>query len=308
VKPATLSFYATQVQVALRSIAAQLDQALDVAELARAAGLSPLHFHRIFRGMIGETALDVHRRMRLERAAAQLVNADTAITTIAFNAGYETHESFTRAFRNAFAASPTEFRARAASAAQACAPRPQVYLAAQVGLHFDSAADTAPQLSRLPGAPLMQVELIVQPSQRVAAVAHRGPYNTISDAFARLGAIAGPSGLFGYANAAMIALYYDDPETTPPAELRSDAGIVVPSEITLPPGLHEVTIAAGKFARATHVGPYTLLGDTWARFMGQWLPQSGQRIGAGVSFELYRNNPMTVKPADLITELYLPLQ
>lgn len=307
-KPATLSFYATQVQVALRSIAAQLDEALDLAELARAAGLSPLHFHRIFRGMIGETTLEVHRRLRLERAAAQLINSDTAITTIAFNADYETHESFTRSFRHAFAASPTEFRARAAAAAQACAPHPQVYLAAKVGLHFDSAATIAPQLLRLPGATSMQVELVELPSQRVAAIAHRGPYNTISDAFARLGAIAGPAGLFGHAAAAMVALYYDDPDTTAAAELRSDAGIVVPSGIALPAGLHEVTIAAGKFARATHVGPYTLLGDTWARFMGQWLPQSGQRIGAGVSFELYRNNPMTAKPEDLITELYLPLQ
>jgi len=166
----------------------------------------------------------------------------------------------------------------------------------------------------------MQVELTELPSQRVAAFAHRGPYNTISDAFARLGAIAGQNmertsersaagqtGLFGHGAAAMVALYYDDPETTPAPELRSDAGIVVPSGIVLPAGLHEVRIAAGRFARTTHLGPYTLLGDTWARFMGQWLPQSGHRIGAGVSFELYRNNPMTAKPEDLITELYLPV-
>lgn len=41
--------------------------------------------------------------------------------------------------------------------------------------------------------------------------------------------------------------------------------------------------------------------------MGEWLPQSGRRVGAGVSFEIYRNTPMDTPEDALITELYVPL-
>lgn len=41
--------------------------------------------------------------------------------------------------------------------------------------------------------------------------------------------------------------------------------------------------------------------------MSEWLPRSRQRLGAGVSYEVYRNTPMNARPEELITDLYLPL-
>jgi AraC family transcriptional regulator len=105
----------------------------------------------------------------------------------------------------------------------------------------------------------------------------------------------------------MLALYHDDPEVTPEAELRSDAALVIPENKPVPTGLIEQRVAAGRYAFTTHVGPYEQLGDVWARFMGQWLPQCGERIGTGASFELYRNDPMDVPKEQLVTELYIPL-
>jgi AraC family transcriptional regulator len=49
------------------------------------------------------------------------------------------------------------------------------------------------------------------------------------------------------------------------------------------------------------------LGDTWARFMGEWLPASGHRVGTGPSFEVYRNTPAQVPKDQLVTELYVPI-
>jgi AraC family transcriptional regulator len=106
---------------------------------------------------------------------------------------------------------------------------------------------------------------------------------------------------------AMIAIYYDDPETTPQDELRSDAALVVPDDVRLPEGLVEQRLAAGRYAHTVHVGPYEQLGDTWARFLGEWLPASGNRIGDGVSYEIYVNNPTQVPKNQLRTELYVPL-
>ena len=153
----------------------------------------------------------------------------------------------------------------------------------------------------------MNVEVKQMPALRVAAVHHVGSYQRISEAFGRLGDLAGRAGLLE-GKPTMLALYYDDSDVTPEAELRSDAGLVVPESVQLPPGLDEHRLPAGRYACTVHIGPYEQLADTWARFMGQWLPQSGERMAAeGTSFEIYVNNPTDVPKAELRTELYIPL-
>ena len=153
----------------------------------------------------------------------------------------------------------------------------------------------------------MQVEITEMPELRVASVRHIGPYSQVSQAFERLGSIAGPAGLFAQPGAAMIGLYHDDPETTPKEELRADAGVVVSASARLPQGLNEQRLPAGKYAKVAHKGAYEQLGDTWARLLGEWLPSSGYRLGPTPSFELYRNTPMDTPKEQLVTEIYAPL-
>jgi AraC family transcriptional regulator len=73
------------------------------------------------------------------------------------------------------------------------------------------------------GEQIMEVAIKEMQELRVATISHVGPYNRISEAFARLGELAGAAGLLG-PEAAMLAIYHDDPETTPASELRSEAG------------------------------------------------------------------------------------
>ena len=153
----------------------------------------------------------------------------------------------------------------------------------------------------------MDVEITEMLEQRVATVRHIGPYNQIPHAFGRLNSIATQTGLFHHPGAAMIAIYYDDPDTTPQDQLRSDAAIAIPKHVALPDGLDERRITAGRYARATHVGAYETLGDAWARFLGEWLPASSHRIGRGEMYEIYRNDPTKVASNDLRTDLYISL-
>jgi AraC family transcriptional regulator len=297
-KPETRSFYAQAIQRAIEHIVGHLDDALDLETLARDACLSPFHFHRVFRGMVGETPLELIRRLRMERAASQLLDESRAITGIAFDAGYETHEAFTRAFRACYNTPPSGFRARRSR---------RIEIAAACGVHFTPDGVVPPFIPRDSGGQAMDVTITEMPEMRVATVRHVGPYNQIGQAFGRVGAIAGPAGLFGQPGSAMIGIYYDDPETVPVDALRSDAGIVVPSAAPLPEGLTEQRLPAGRYACTEHVGPYEQLGDAWARLMGEWLPNSGHRIGAGASYEIYRNDPMTTPKEQLRTEMYIPL-
>jgi len=152
----------------------------------------------------------------------------------------------------------------------------------------------------------MDVEKKQMPAMRLATLHHVGAYDRISEAFGRLGDIAGRAGLFRD-KPTMLALYHDDPETTPEAELSSDAAVVIPEDVPVPEGLVEQRLAAGRYACTRHRGPYEALGDTWGRFMGHWLPASGERMGKGSSFEIYVNDPMEVPKEQLITDLYIPL-
>lgn len=294
----TRSFYAQAVQRAIEHIASNLDEALDLDTLARGACLSPFHFHRVFRGMVGETALELIRRLRMERAAWALRKPNRAITEIAYDAGYETHEAFTRAFRASYSTTPSAFNTRA---------HPRIELAAPCGGHFDPHGRVPAFIPRDTGGQTMDVEITEMPDLRVATVHHVGPYNQIPQAFGRLNAIALAAGLFRQPGAAMIAIYYDDPETTAQDKLRSDAAITVPADVSLPDGLDERRIPGGRYARTTHVGPYETLGDAWARFLGEWLPSSGNRIGNGEMYEIYRNDPTKVAANELRTDLYISL-
>ena len=185
-KPDTRSFYARSVQAAIEHIAVHLDDALELEALARVACLSPFHFHRVFRGMVGETPLELTRRLRLERAAWRLRDKARAVTEIAFDAGYETHEAFTRAFRSSYSASPSGFRLR---------KYPRIEIAAPCGVHY-SADGAVPQfVARDSGGLTMDVDIKDMPKLRVATVRHVGPYNQIPKAFEHLGAVAGPAGL-----------------------------------------------------------------------------------------------------------------
>jgi len=296
-KPETRSFYEQAVQRTIDSIASRLDEALELETLASAAGMSPFHFHRMFRGMVGETPLELVRRLRMERAARQVLANDRPITQIAFDAAYETHEAFTRAFRLWYQTSPSGFRRRAHARTE---------IPAACGVHFGDAAGHR-FVARDSGGRDMTVEIKQMPQMRVATVRHVGPYNLIPQAFEKLGKIVDHLGVFTRPGVQMVALYHDDPDSTPPEQLRSDAGLVVPEGMALPDGLGEERIPAGRYATTTHVGPYEQLGDVWARFFGEWLPASGHRLGLGVSYEIYRNDPTNVPKDQLRTDLYISI-
>ena len=84
---------------------------LTVADLARAAGLSPAHFSREFRRTFGEAPHRYLLTRRLERAAALLRNTDRTVTEICFAVGLSSLGSFTTSFRRVHGTTPLAYRA-----------------------------------------------------------------------------------------------------------------------------------------------------------------------------------------------------
>jgi AraC family transcriptional regulator len=265
----------------LAHIDGHLDQPLPLQDLAEVACFSPYHFHRVFRGMVGESVKEHVRRLRLERAARRLLRDDSTVLALALDAGYETPESFTRAFQALFGLAPSAFRRNGGK------------------MDAESKSEQAP-------LPALDVAVKRLEPLRVAYVRHVGPYNQVGKAWGKLMMWAGPKRLLG-PHMVRLGISHDDPEITAPQRLRYDAALVVPDSAT---GSGEVAIQqipGGDYAVVIHRGPYDRLGQTYAALCGMWLPASGREARDAPPLEFYRTSFEQAPPEEFLTEICLPL-
>jgi AraC family transcriptional regulator len=106
----TLQDYSDCIEDVMQYIREHINEPLDREVLAAIAGFSIPHFHRVFTAHAGESAISYVRRLRLERAGRKLRMGAVDITEVALAAGYDTHAAFSKAFKQQFGLSPSEFR------------------------------------------------------------------------------------------------------------------------------------------------------------------------------------------------------
>lgn len=92
----------------LDTLAETLDLGSDVR--ARRLHLSRFHLDRVVSATGGEPPERMRRRLLLERAAHRLLATDTPVVDVAFEAGFGSHEAFTRAFARAYGSAPSRWR------------------------------------------------------------------------------------------------------------------------------------------------------------------------------------------------------
>ncbi len=289
-KESTRQSYTQRMLKVLVHIQNNLDEDLKLEELADLACFSPFHFHRVFKGMVGEGLAAHLRRLRLERAAWQLRTTGISVTGIAFGAGYETVESFTRAFSRSHGVPPSLYRYRDGPA----------------GRHgFPSQQELIQRLMERMGVK-MDAKIVKNDAIRLAFVRHMGPYDKCETAWEKLCTHMGPLGLLG-PDTTFLGLCHDDPEVTPPQNIRYDACIKVGPEFQPSGEVGVQEIPAGDYAMVLHKGPYSTLKESYAALAGQWLPNSGREPKNAPSHEVYLNHPEDTPPEELLTEIYVPL-
>lgn len=108
---AALRNYHQRMQRVLDHIDRHLDDELDLDTLSGIAAFSRFHFHRQFTATFGLSAHRYIQLARMKRASHRLAYTDAdSVTNIAMDAGYETPDAFTRAFRQRFSQTPSSFR------------------------------------------------------------------------------------------------------------------------------------------------------------------------------------------------------
>ena len=260
-----------------------LDEPLDLNRLAEVAHLSAFHWHRVYQALYGETIAVTVRRLRLHRATGYLANTALPIEQIARKCGYPNVQSFTRTFGGLFATSPSRYRAEGGHVVF----RQGAALLAAAGYRVD----------------VRQV-----PAVYLAGITHRGPYMRVGKAFEQAYTRMAAQGLVR-PDARWMAVYYDDPFAVPEPQLQSRAGLSLPLGHNDPvrPPLESFTLGGGLCAVLRHQGPYSTMRAAYQWLFGQWLVQAGHEAADLPVFEDYLNNPRDTGPADLLTDIYLPL-
>jgi AraC-like DNA-binding protein len=91
-------------------IAAQLGEMLSLEQVARAAGMSPFYFCKVFKAATGLTFTDYVARARVEHTKQRLLNPQVRVSEAAFEAGFQSLSQFNRVFRRVEGQSPSDFR------------------------------------------------------------------------------------------------------------------------------------------------------------------------------------------------------
>ena len=274
--------YGRRLARVLEYIALNMDGDLSTETLAGIACFSPYHFHRIYHGFQGETVAATIRRVRLFRAAGALISLQDPIKDIANAAGYGSTEAFTRAFAKLFGITPARYREKGS-------------------LYYPQPTTTEERMT------MYKVEIKQFPAMRLAAIRHVGNYLEVGTAFERLSswAVAGDQ---LRPDTTMLGIYYDDPKSTPEAELRSDAALTVDVSVEADETVTVIDRPAITGAVITHKGPYAELHNAYDWIYGEWLPQSGYEPADEAPHEIYLNTPRDAAPKDLLTEICIPIK
>lgn len=276
-----------------RYIRAHLDEPLSRDHLAEIAGFSIAHFHRIFTAHAGESINAYVRRMRMERAARQLLAQDVNVTEVALASGYETPASFGKAFKASFGVSPSEFRELPAMAAGHLIYRQFFY-------NRKGQVMQPMEIRTLPDTKVLYAratELMTSPAFQTAN----------QEAFGKLMGYLGQENLWNKI-CHTIAIYPDSVEVG--EEARFDAGVIFEEghEPPAPAGFDYQTLPGGRWAVFRHVGPYDTLWQTWQGVFRDWLPHSGEEMRDATCFEDYVDDPSQTAPDELRTDIFIPIQ
>ncbi len=240
-------------------IEAHLNDPPTLTGLASTEGVSPFHLTRAFALTLGVAPMAYVRARRLTEAARALRSTDLKIVEIAFDAGYDSHEGFTRAFRDRFGCSPSHIRSH-----------PETPIALQEAISMPA---TTPLQVTARFETLKEIRLRGRARRHTMETRHRIPQQwqevaqEMGEAMAEVPCYGACYGFEGDAFTYLVGINSDVP---------NDA-----------PDLDELTLPAGEYAVFEHEGHISTISQTWAAIFETWMPSSGVAPGEGPEFELY---------------------
>jgi AraC family transcriptional regulator len=270
-----------------------LSQQLTLNDLAKISGISVFHLHRLFQLYTGEPLAGYLRRQRIARGMKEIASGSSrSVIEIAIDLGYENTSAFIRAFKKRFGMTPKSDQNKGGST---------------LGLWRSQKSDSKNQqlesmrIEQRPGFFLLGTSVKgyeARSFEKAAQTCFKTVIRDLDDCEV-MNKVGKPH-----------AIFFDDPDLSFADSMTYFGGFEwfeterpAKSELELfklPPSLWAVFL---------HQGSYKTLWQTWNLAYRNWLPLSNYDLGENYPFELYVNDPRTVRrESQLVTEIYIPLK
>lgn len=250
---------------ALWYIESHFTEQIGLDEVASAAGVSRFHMSRIFPMATGYSVQQYMRGRRLTEAARRLAEGAPDILAVALDAGYGSHEAFTRAFRDQFGITPEALRAQG---------------------NLDNIKLLEPiKMDETLLATLEPPQYVDGRVYQIAGVSERYHANATANIPAQwqrfvpyLGHIPGQIGRVTYG----VVCNSDDS-----GNADYICGVEVSDLTTVQPELTRLRIPEQRYAVFQHRAHVSEIRRTWFSIWSKWLPESGNKVFEGPAFERY---------------------
>ena len=281
-KNITYNDYVQRINKVVAYINNHLDETLDLKTLANEAALSDFHFHRIFKALKGEAIGGYITRLRLEATARLLRYTALTIEEIAFNIGYETPASLSKAFKKQYGISPTEYRTNK-----------DTYIMKKEIIN--------------PNLALKAPKIVTLEPKNLIYVALTGAYGSLDygKAYEQLWAVIKAQKLFTK-GIESICISYDDPKITEGSLQRSDVCLAIHKPATPQDEVSCKTLAGGKYAVFFYQGSYENLSQVYDTAV-RWVIDHQYTLREEPFFEKYLNDARRTPKEKLKTEIYIPI-
>ena len=246
-------------------IESHLNSELSLDTIAEAAGVSRFHLSRAFASTTGSSLAGYMRARRLSQAAKALVDGAPDILAVALDAGYGSHEAFTRAFRQHFGLTPEQLRSQAHFE--------NITLQEPITMHHP--VDTALSTPRLVKSEAL---LIFGLGARCPAVGNPAIPSQWSSFLPHLGHIDGQIG-----NVAYGVIHNSDDS----GNYDYICGVAVREFPSHPPEFTRLRIPPQSYAVFEHRGHVSEIANTWKTIWEQGLSGAGFQASDGPAFERF---------------------
>ena len=273
------------VQKALWYVESHSREPNSLEDIAANCKISAFHLTRSFAATMGLSLMRYLRARRMSEAALRLAQGADDILRVALDAGYGSHEAFTRAFRDQFALTPEQVRAQGHVN--------NIPIVEAIAMNSTPASDLAP-----PRFETLAPMLIAGIVERYDCQSPAG----IPDQWQRfspyIGAISSQVGKTAYG-----VIYNFDSESN----FDYLCGVEVSSSSDLPKGITSLQVAGQKYAVFAHRGHVAGIRATIAAIWNKGIPESGCQVAVAPTLERYgpEFNPLTGMGG---FEIWIPIQ
>lgn len=302
--------YTARINKVMDYIRLNLDKSVDLHILANIASFSPYHFHRIFTAMVGETPNNFVSRIKLEKAAQLLHdNPNALVSDISSACGFINVSSFSRAFKNYFNMTTTQFRNEDKA----------IYIKNGVRYSKDCKAvskigkdlqQVNPQFCSVEFNKLIimdtKIEVKQMPELNLIYCRHTGAFDKIGQSYEKLFKWAIPRGLVN-SKTKTVTVYQDDPAITNINNVRQDASLIVDENVKVEGEIGKQNIPSGKYAVGRFEIKETEFEEAW-NTMCAWLTESGYQPSNSPTYEYYHNDYNANPEHKFIVDICIPVK